>query len=873
MSAVKMSDFARTIMEQKYSHVLKDNSLETWENIAYRVTKHVMRSIGYDMRDKLSQNICKAITERKFLPAGRYLYAAGRPRHQVCNCYLFNVHDSREGWADLLHDCAVTLMTGGGAGVNYSGIRPEGARIRGTGGTATGPIALMQMLNECGRGIMMGGSRRCLPASAPVTMADGSKRPIKDVQVGDLVHTQFGPRRVLRVFKQGPQQVYRIKTTHGNLYSTGNHRWWGCALSRTPKWVTTDKIRPGWKIYRSTTPVQAGVGFDKDWAYTLGYYLGNGTAAIYDRTAEVAFTVGKRNANRETVATIIRGMRRFSEKYAIRDGGEHGKYIDIRYRKKPLVTMFQRYKAPNSPFKIPTEIWAADADTKSAFLAGWFDADGDLRKDNTIRLANKYPSVLEEVKELLYTLGFRDICISEWYLSLSARQTDLFNATIGKYTNKYPRLEAHGLGLQFSKVLKVRKAWIRDTYDLEIEGEHQFVAYEHISHNSALWAGLRWDHQDIYKFIQAKNWSPEVRKLKNANFNFPATLDQTNISVCLNDAFFDAYLNEDNPKHTFAHSVYWAVVERMLKTGEPGFSVDTGKNKNDILRNPCCEICSSDNNDVCDLGSINMARVESIEEFESLVEMATVFLLAGTVYTHLPFSGVEIPQSKNRRLGLGLLGVHEWLLKRGKKYGPDHELWQWLKIYMKSTEYAHAWADEFELSRPVKTRAIAPTGTVSILAETTGGIEPIFCVAYKRRYLKHTSWHYQYVVDPTAARLIENGVDPDLIEDAYDLANDVERRVEFQAWIQQAVDHCISSTVNLPHWGSERNNEDTVRDFGNMLMKYLPKLRGITVYPDGARDGQPLTPVAYKDAIGKEGEVIEEAGNVCEISKGGSCGD
>lgn len=160
------------------------------------------------------------------------------------------------------------------------------------------------------------------------------------------------------------------------------------------------------------------------------------------------------------------------------------------------------------------------------------------------------------------------------------------------------------------------------------------------------------------------------------------------------------------------------------------------------------------------------------------------------------------------------------------------------------------------------------------MAETTSGIEPIFCVAYKRRYLKGSVWHYQYVVDPTAARLIKAGVSPNQIEDAYDLSWDVERRVEFQHWMQQAVDHGISSTINLPHWGSEQNNDSTMRPFGEMLMKYLPEMRGITCYPDGARDGQPLTPVPYKEAMEHTGEELtEEVTDVCDITKGGSCGD
>jgi ribonucleoside-diphosphate reductase alpha chain len=218
------------------------------------------------------------------------------------------------------------------------------------------------------------------------------------------------------------------------------------------------------------------------------------------------------------------------------------------------------------------------------------------------------------------------------------------------------------------------------------------------------------------------------------------------------------------------------------------------------------------------------------------------------------------------------MGLHEWLLKNNKKYEKDEELQKYLEVYATSGTYAAKYAKEWGLTVPIKTRAVAPTGTIGIVAETTTGIEPIFCVAYKRRYLKGSVVHYQYVVDPTAKRLIETGVNPDNIEDAYSLAEDVERRVAFQAWLQKYVDHSISSTINLPEWGSELNNSNTVQKFGNMLIKYLPELRGITCYPDGARGGQPLTPVKYTTAMKHIGEVFVEQTDICDISKGGSCG-
>lgn len=550
ISIVKsMSPFAQTIMEQKYAHTKPDGTKETWEEIAYRVTKHVLRAVGISMSHSLAKGIYQLIAERKFIPGGRYLYASGRQFHQVQNCLLLRAEDSREGWSDLLNKAAMALMTGAGIGVVYSDIRAEGKPIRKTGGVATGPLALMQMVNECGRGIMQGGSRR-----------------------------------------------------------------------------------------------------------------------------------------------------------------------------------------------------------------------------------------------------------------------------------------------------------------------------------SAIWAGLHWNHQDVQRFISIKNWIPEVRALKEKDYNFPATLDGTNVSVILDDLFFKAFQDEKHVLHSHAQSVYWNTVRQMLKTAEPGFSIDCGINSGENLRNACTEVSSNDDSDICNLGSINMAEIHSTEEMSRAVDLATAFLLAGTAYSDVPYAKVDQIRTKNRRLGLGLMGLHEWLLKRGKKYGPDEELGGYLDIYKKSTEVAAKYADQWDLSHPIKTRAIAPTGTIGIVAETTTGIEPIFCVAFKRRYLKGNSVHYQYVIDPCAKRLIDSGIKPEAIEDAYSLAENVERRVEFQAWLQQYVDHAISSTINLPAWGSETNNDNTVQSFGIMLMKYLPKLRGLTCYPDGARGGQPLTAVKYSTAVQHVGEVFVEGVDVCDWTKGGSCG-
>lgn len=82
----------------------------------------------------------------------------------------------------------------------------------------------------------------------------------------------------------------------------------------------------------------------------------------------------------------------------------------------------------------------------------------------------------------------------------------------------------------------------------------------------------------------------------------------------------------------------------------------------------------------------------------------------------------------------------------------------------------------------------------------------------------------------------------------------------------------ISSTINLPEWGTDLNNEDTVPAFVDCLVRYCHRLRGLTCYPDGSRGGQPLVPVDWAEAEANEGvEYLEH--DICDISgKGGSCG-
>ena len=388
------------------------------------------------------------------------------------------------------------------------------------------------------------------------------------------------------------------------------------------------------------------------------------------------------------------------------------------------------------------------------------------------------------------------------------------------------------------------------------------------SRRSALYGSLNWQHEDAFDLLHVKNWQDmylgtqkeyTVSDMKRLNFNYAAPLDMMNISLNYDDAWL----------YGGSSDIFNENCKQALMTGEPGFSFNFGSQQNETLRNACTEITSEDDSDVCNLGSVNLANVESIEEFKSVVHLASKFLVCGLIRAHLPYKKVEMVRQQNSRLGLGLMGMHEWLLKRGSKYEFTDELKQWMKVYeQESTKAANEHCDRLFLNRPKGYRAIAPTGTISILAGTTSGVEPIYAVAYRRRYLTDgTRWKYQFVVDGTAESLISDGIKPDDIESAVDLAADMERRVKFQFELQKYVDHAISSTINLPAWGK---SQDRVDEFAKIVRKYAHGLRGLTLYPDGSRGGQPITSVPYEEAHSKRGVVFED--NSEEQCLSGVCG-
>lgn len=405
-------------------------------------------------------------------------------------------------------------------------------------------------------------------------------------------------------------------------------------------------------------------------------------------------------------------------------------------------------------------------------------------------------------------------------------------------------------------------------------------------------------------------------------------LKNANVSVLVDDEFFRLVREEEdivfdwNGKETGrlpAKEVWDLIIQNSWESGEPGIlNIGLANEMNNIWyhkplisTNPCGEIWLEEYG-CCDLGAINL--VEHIDpatgdmDWDMLADTVTVgvrFLddvLDVNVY---PLAEIEKNCQTVRRIGLGIMGLGHALIKLGVRYDNAdgrkkvEQIFNFMKkrAYEASTYLAAEKgsfpafeADKFLDSGFCKTltkgtRAkikeygirncailtIAPTGTTSIMAATSSGIEPVFSPGYKRRYYANKEGsndrviEEEIVIDPLFQQLYEDGYDLSAFVSAHEI--DVEDHLRMQSIVQKHIDNAVSKTINLP-------NDYPVEKYGSLLQKYGPKLKGTTVYRSGSRGNEPLVPLSVEEAVEhlqNSGVIIGAAqsdcpSGICDIS-------
>lgn len=395
---------------------------------------------------------------------------------------------------------------------------------------------------------------------------------------------------------------------------------------------------------------------------------------------------------------------------------------------------------------------------------------------------------------------------------------------------------------------------------------------------------LNVDHPDIQEFIQAKS--------------DPAILTNFNLSVGVTDAFMEKVEQDTdypliNPrtgletKRLAAREVFDLICHYALLTGDPGLLfLDAIERANPTpglgrleATNPCGEqpLLPFES---CNLGSINLSRLVTNgtldwEELDYLVKLAITFLDDVIDQSHYPLPQISAITRANRKVGLGIMGLADMLIKLNLGYDSSAALELAEKIMARIATTAVAQSQvlaqergpfpNFHRSRyyaegqPPRRHAtvttVAPTGTISLIAGTSSGIEPLFALAYRRRALEGEEFdevNALFLEKLREAGLAESQWLPQVLatgrvrpltglpENIHRLFPttfevSVDYQVQMQAAFQKHVENAVSKTINL---APEATQEDVARAF---FQAYHLGLKGITVYRYGSRPGQVLS--------------------------------
>ncbi len=413
---------------------------------------------------------------------------------------------------------------------------------------------------------------------------------------------------------------------------------------------------------------------------------------------------------------------------------------------------------------------------------------------------------------------------------------------------------------------------------------------------------LRVDHPDILEFIDCKKDTTKIM-----NFN---------ISVAVTDAFMDAVQKDEeydlhyNSKHygaLRAREVWNRICQNAHASGEPGlFFIDEANRHNPVPRlgdydatNPCGEQPLLPY-DVCNLGSINLGHRDffidegpGIErtkpdwpEIERVQRLAVHFLDNVIDANQYPIQQIRDRSNQIRRIGAGVMGWADFLIRMGIPYDSEQAIQKaddvsdilHMVAHLESKRLAEergpfpAWAESIwgpdetcardaygdrirpeRLLRNCNVDTVAPTGTISILANCSSGIEPIFAAAYQRNQADEI----MYEVHPKLTlhlALNRNGDSTDIIKQIAETghlpdslsaeirnvlrtAHDISptAHIDMQIAWQKNIDSAISKTINFPR---EATVEDVEEGY---LHAYRNKAKGVTAYRDGSRDNQVLS--------------------------------
>lgn len=634
--------------------------------------------------------------------------------------------------------------------------------------------------------------------------------------------------------KTGEKEVYLVKTNAGyEVKATADHK-----ILTESGWKPVQDLSNEDKLVLQKQGRFGTMHVDKELANILGWLVGDGhmTKDVQD----IILYFGK-NEKQELVSMFKSYLDALNgrEVEPIEDETE----IRLKYSSK-IAQKFQELGV--SPLKshekeVPLSVFSMDQCGVKHFLSALFSADGSVQGSNekgvNIRLSSSSIKLLKQVQILLLQFGV----VSKVYEERRKEQTKTLPDS-----NREPK-------------------------EYLCKAQHELII----------------SRQSMFRFMESIGF---ILSSKNEKFE----------SLKPNEIYSD---NLD----TSIHSVEKIGTEPVFDLTEP---VTHSFSANGLIVHNCGEVPMPDF-ESCNLGSINISKFVELdwtksdwkkkinwERLRYVVRLAVQFLDNVIDLNDYPLDQIKDQTMYNRRMGLGIMGFANMLVKIGVRYDSDHafEIAEEVMKFVTdegrkmSHELGRArgsfpgfkesiWAEKYDAMRNATITSIAPTGTISMIADTSSGVEPLFALAYIKTVMDGTKLYYSNEVfehvlkvrgiytSELMQKVIESGsiksIDeiPQEIKDVFVVSHDIDgsAHVKMQAAIQKNTDLAVSKTINLPP-------EASVEDVENAyLLSWKLKCKGITIYRDGSRGEGVLSMVKKKKVEEQSQESVEKGEDVPSV--------
>ncbi|MEN4006297.1 MAG: ribonucleotide reductase N-terminal alpha domain-containing protein [Methanobacteriaceae archaeon] len=829
---LKFSLNTMKILQKRY--LLKDEEgkvIETPEDMFKRVSNAV--AIADNLYkdadvDKTEEDFYGVMSRLEFLPNSPTLMNAGTPINQLSACFVLPVEDSIEGIFNALKNMAIIHKSGGGVGFSFSKLRPKGDIVKSTKGVASGPVSFMRIFDVATDVIKQGGRRR------------GANMGILDVNHPDIL------------------EFITVKEQEGVL---NNFNLSVAVSDEFMKKVENDEK------YRLINPRNGN---------TVKKLRAHDVFELITRTAWKCGDPGiifKDEINRENTVP-------------------HAGKIQAT---NPCITSDTWIMTASGPKQVKELI---DRGFTAILNGEKWNTSG-----NGFFLAGKKPVYKLKTKEgfklrltgnhkVLKVNGLTEYRMeTEWEMVKNLKNGDKivlnnhrnFNGWMGEFSEK----EGYLIGSSGKKTIpeKMEKSSSRFCKGL-IKG--LFDADGSLDESGIEGVSIRFQNDpEILKSIQ--------RML--LRFGIISRISQHEIIISDENMFyFHDLIGFDDPDKSERLNRVINSCKRKMKPGCFTATVDkivpdcieevydiqipgiNAFDANGFYIHNCGEQPLF-NYESCNLGSINLVKMVKnnkidFDKLKRTVKTAVHFLDNVIDINSFPLQKIETETLKNRKIGLGVMGFAEMLIMLGIPYDSQdaldtaEKIMEFINFHAKEASvkfgkrrgsfpnFKGSKYDKEGIStmRNATVTTIAPTGTISMIAGVTSGIEPLFAVSFVRdvmegekllevnKLFKDLAKNKGFYSKELMAKIAKKGSIQDIneidddIKEIFVTAHDIEPKwhIKMQATFQKHADNAVSKTVNLPPDASP----DDVKEI--ILLAYKLKCKGITVYRYGSKRKQVL---------------------------------